>query len=455
MSINNEVRTEPPQLGNGIQTVFPFTFKVFQTSEVVVVTTDATSGVETVLTETTDYTVTLNVNQDVSPGGFITMNVAPSATTSLTLTSDVANTQPVKITNLGGFFPKVINNALDRATIIVQQVLGKVDRSIKIPISDVGINTQLPAAMLRANTLFAFDNDGNPSVITAIDFGVELNPSLNTLKLNAATNQLLLDADGVNVGTVTMAALSASRSWTFPNASGTLVITSATQTLTNKTLDNTTTLTVFDSLFTLQDNGDATKQAKFELSALTTATTRTYTLPDVTGTLVVSSQLVQSTTAQIVAGTAGTYMQPPNFAPLLYGTKCYQTTGTSVANSAWTQLLFDTEEYDDGNWHSTSSNTGNIVTDFAGRVYINATYSPNQQFGAHYGVRIKKNGTVIGKQFNVINTGSVENFQISVSGDYVCAVNDIFTMEAYQSTGGAVTSATGAAATSFSLRRIK
>jgi hypothetical protein len=44
-------------------------------------------------------------------------------------------------------------------------------------------------------------------------------------------------------------------------------------------------LTVSDAAFTLQDNTDATKQAQFQLSGLTTATTRTYTLPDADGTL--------------------------------------------------------------------------------------------------------------------------------------------------------------------------
>lgn len=43
--------------------------------------------------------------------------------------------------------------------------------------------------------------------------------------------------------------------------------------------------TFSDASFTLQDDVDATKQAQFQLSGLTTATTRTYTLPDVSGTL--------------------------------------------------------------------------------------------------------------------------------------------------------------------------
>lgn len=48
-------------------------------------------------------------------------------------------------------------------------------------------------------------------------------------------------------------------------------------------------LTVSDAAFTLQDNTDATKQAQFQLSGLTTATTRTYTLPDATGTVALLS----------------------------------------------------------------------------------------------------------------------------------------------------------------------
>lgn len=66
---------------------------------------------------------------------------------------------------------------------------------------------------------------------------------------------------------------------------GNPVSTSDSQTLTNKTL-TTPTVTILDNALTLQDNSDTTKQAVFQLSGITTGTTRTFTLPDATTTLV-------------------------------------------------------------------------------------------------------------------------------------------------------------------------
>lgn len=69
--------------------------------------------------------------------------------------------------------------------------------------------------------------------------------------------------------------------------SGAIVGTTDSQTLSNKTLDNTNVITVQDNNFTVQDNGDTTKQAQLQLSGLTTATTRTLTLQDASGTIAI------------------------------------------------------------------------------------------------------------------------------------------------------------------------
>lgn len=60
---------------------------------------------------------------------------------------------------------------------------------------------------------------------------------------------------------------------------------STTQSVTNKTFDNSNAFTIRDDRFTLQRSLDTTKQAKFDLSAISAATIRTYTLPNASSTL--------------------------------------------------------------------------------------------------------------------------------------------------------------------------
>lgn len=81
------------------------------------------------------------------------------------------------------------------------------------------------------------------------------------------------------------------------------------QTFQSKVFDNSNTITVKDTLLTLQDNADTTKQAKFELSSITTATTRTYTLPDATTTIVGTgtTQTLTNKTLTSPTITGGTY----------------------------------------------------------------------------------------------------------------------------------------------------
>ncbi len=80
------------------------------------------------------------------------------------------------------------------------------------------------------------------------------------------------------------------------NPAGAFVGDTDTQTLTNKTIDNTNAVTLLSTEFTLQDATDATKQGVFDLSLITTATTRTLTIQDKSYTLADNADLHDAVT---------------------------------------------------------------------------------------------------------------------------------------------------------------
>ena len=142
MTVAATNRKAGPYNGNGATTSFPFGFKVFAASEVVVTQTDLTD-VESTLTLTTHYTVTLNADQDANPGGTVDMLVAPATGYLLTLTSGVPLSQSVTLTNGGGFYPGVISAALDRVTIFAQQLAEQLERAVKVGVSSATAPDQL------------------------------------------------------------------------------------------------------------------------------------------------------------------------------------------------------------------------------------------------------------------------------------------------------------------------
>lgn len=148
---------------NGSTNVFPFAFKVFQAEDVRVYTTDGVD--ETDLLYEVDYTIELNADQDVSPGGTITTADDLSGGTLIAL-SNLAIEQPAVFTNNGGFYPRVLNDSLDRSAIIDQQLYEKIGRSLLVPLGESALT--LSSAATRANKLFGFDAQGRFIAATGI-----------------------------------------------------------------------------------------------------------------------------------------------------------------------------------------------------------------------------------------------------------------------------------------------
>jgi hypothetical protein len=308
MTISSEARVTTPAVGNGVTTVFPFAFKVFSTSDVVVTKT-TNLGVESTLVLTTDYTVTLNANQDTSPGGNVTLNSALTTNYLLTITSAVANTQAVKITNRGGFFPSIINNALDRQTILSQQILVKANRSIKIPVSDgTALTTELPTASLRANKAIVFDADGNVDV-SADDYVDQL---VNvTAQATAAANSAT--AASTSASSASTSATNAATSATAASTSATSAASSATAAANSATAAAASATTATTQATNAATSASAAStSASAAATSATTATTQatnaanSATAAATSATNAATSETNASTSATSAAGSATT-----------------------------------------------------------------------------------------------------------------------------------------------------
>lgn len=176
MTISTTARKAGPFIGNGSQTVFPFTYVVFSAADVLVVRGGA-GVVEAALTHGTDYSVTLNPDQRSNPGGSVVLASPLPVGAMLALGSQVDSRQDTALTNAGGFFPRVIERALDKLTILIQQLFEKAGRALTLPFgAPADISTTLP--LPESNKLIGWDSAAkalqnmDPSVLaTLVAFG--------------------------------------------------------------------------------------------------------------------------------------------------------------------------------------------------------------------------------------------------------------------------------------------
>tara|TARA_Y200000002_G_scaffold114397_2_gene93737 strand:+ start:18334 stop:20652 length:2319 start_codon:yes stop_codon:yes gene_type:complete len=194
MAINTTTRqTTAFTSGNN----FAFAFKVYEVGDVKVIQIQTSNGAETVLTITTNYTVTLNDDQDGNPGGTVTLVSSGSAQNlasgyNIVITSKVSALQQTEITNQGGFFPEVINDVFDKAVILDQQQQSVIDKTIRFPLTQtVGGLEITENAATRANKTLVFDGSGDLSVSATVD-GRDVSADgtkLDTIETNAKDDQ--------------------------------------------------------------------------------------------------------------------------------------------------------------------------------------------------------------------------------------------------------------------------
>lgn len=157
--------------GNGATTTFDYTFLIPAADDAVITYTD-TAGVETVL-NSNQYSIT-GIGSDA--GGTVTYPLSGSPianATFLSIRRELPLVQETDLVNQDGFYPEVVEDALDYVTMLIQQVNTTNTQAIRVPASESPPD-ELPAAALRANQALVFDSDGQPTVGSPSDATISI-----------------------------------------------------------------------------------------------------------------------------------------------------------------------------------------------------------------------------------------------------------------------------------------
>ncbi|WP_157917239.1 glycosyl hydrolase family 28-related protein [Escherichia coli] len=117
MTVSTEV-DHNEYTGNGVTTSFPYTFRVFKESDLVVQVVDLDENIA-VLALDTDYTVTGAGGYN---GGNVILSKALANGYQISISRELPVTQETDLRNQGKFFAEVHEDAFDKLTMLIQQV---------------------------------------------------------------------------------------------------------------------------------------------------------------------------------------------------------------------------------------------------------------------------------------------------------------------------------------------
>ena len=202
MTVSNQTaRTSAVGSGAGGQTV-TISFPYAATTDLNVYSRVTATGVETLLAETTNYTLTAASES----GGTLTTVTAVAATAEIHIIRNTPMTQTLDLEAGGSFNVENIEDALDKATKLVVDNADTMSRCLQLPPTDpVSLNAQIPDVTDRASKYLYFGTDGavtvanavTPDDVTVSAFGETL---VDDASAGAARNTLGLYYDVVGYG---------------------------------------------------------------------------------------------------------------------------------------------------------------------------------------------------------------------------------------------------------------
>ena len=177
--------------GNGSTTVFAVTFRFLANSDVDVILRNA-AGVETTWVENTQYTLE---GEGEAAGGTLTVltdpdDYTPASGETLVIRRMVPVTQETDYSENDSFPAETHEAALDKLTMLAQQLDETLARAVTVPVSDTAASIAMPIDSARAGKFLSFDGTGQP--IAAAGTSADLTP------VSTFMNTLLDDADAAS-----------------------------------------------------------------------------------------------------------------------------------------------------------------------------------------------------------------------------------------------------------------
>ena len=199
MTITNE-NLRNDYTANGSTVAYDFTFKVLAKENLQVIVTNA-SGAETVLTLTTDYTVSLNADTGL---GTVTLVTAPTSGFKITILRNMDFEQNTSIQNQGTsqFSGRSLEQAFDKLTLLALQLKESAKRAILLPKSSRLSGLQIPVSSANAGKAIIVNAAGdNLDVKSLASIGAAAFSALGLSVVAAETAAAMRTLLGAVIGT--------------------------------------------------------------------------------------------------------------------------------------------------------------------------------------------------------------------------------------------------------------
>jgi len=132
------------------QSRLPFGFLIFEKTDVYVATADDPEAQAKMLVYGQDYSVEMNSDQTATPGGTVVLTTPIVKGHIFVVGSAVAYTQNMQLTNYSRFPPEIINEAMDRVVVQIQQLVERLGRTLSVPPTSDSTPEQLIEKLMAA-----------------------------------------------------------------------------------------------------------------------------------------------------------------------------------------------------------------------------------------------------------------------------------------------------------------